>query len=163
MKVNQKTTQNNDLVQEHPYPLPYLGITLQVHVKYLDEETIETFRKKSIAIHWEKRQKVEDIDVKKINNHIFTAALQNIENLTPRAVKYLIEPNVTLELDEETTWDAPMKFDDNVKKIITAHINYNFAAFLLTMSRDVETLVNARETQEQENLAPISGTSEDHG
>jgi len=156
-KIKEKDSKN--VVHVYPYEPPYLETTLQVSVKYLDEDLLSSMRKKCMETTWVNHQKTQELNVKAMNKLLIKESLQDITDLTPRALKYLIEPNVELELDKGTSWDTPCKFNEEVKSVIADHINFNFFAFLQDKSRDAEALVNAQELGEKENLSPTSGTA----
>ena len=145
----------------HPYEIAIIGKTIDVTVKYLDEELMTAMRKKCMETKWVNHVKTEDLNIKKTNQLLIDEGLQDISNLTPYTLKYLIEPTVKIELDEGTTWDTPCKFGPEIKAVIKENINFSFFSFLQDKCRDAEALVNAQEAGGQENLGHSSGTAKD--
>jgi len=155
------TIVDEDVIGEYPYYIEPLDQTLDVSVKYIDEDTLAAMQKSTKGIVFVSHNKKSGTDMKKFNKMLLDKALVGIENLTWRALKYLIEPNKKIIL-EGAKWEDPVTFNGQIKNLIIENINFSFFAFIQEKCRDTEAIVKAQEEAEKENLAPSSGTSEAH-
>lgn len=161
MGIKIKKNVCKDIVNVYPYYIEHFDHTLSVSIKYLNENTMATLNKKAKSGKYVKHQWNEEVDTKLLAKLIVAEALVNIENMVWNDLRFLIEPDVPLEL-EGNKWTDPAIFCDEVKEIIAEKCNHLFYGFIMAKSRDTEAIaVNVLET-ENKNLQTGSGTAKVH-
>ena len=130
----------------------------EVQIKYVPERETRRHLKHSKKKSWKRHQLIEGIDDDVMRFRLLNAAFMGLRGAKKSDIRYMIEPDVPVELNQGEKWDDELLFTPELKEEIIHNINLEFNNFLIDAAKDTESYVAVQKTQELENLESGSGT-----
>lgn len=149
--------QKKDVTAKFEYELPN-GETINIELGYISEEKITEIRKNATFWTWRNRKQVQEVNDTKLTESIISEGLKNIQGLRVKHIRYLVEPNTQIELDEGETWEKEIMFSD-YKNIIIDNINNDFGSFIITGCRENKAFIDYKKKIELQNLGTGSSSN----
>jgi hypothetical protein len=155
-----KVKQTKEIVRPFTYHIQANNFDqkITVHIKYISEKEITKFNKQARQPLWVKHQRQSEVDIDAYNKLFLSAAIADIQGMTLQGLRYIIEPHVVLQLEENTKWTDNVKYDEEVRDLIVEYITFDFFTFVTTNARETREAVQNEEKQEIQNLEHTSGT-----
>jgi len=125
------------------------GNTINVGIKYVDEDQKEKLRK----------QCTDPMKGKKLNfkNRLYRrmlarAAIGYIKNMTFKDLNYITEPAVQVVLESGENWTDTVQVTDEIKEWLVTNMIEEFSDFIDEACSDVETFQKKASAKEMNNL-----------
>lgn len=135
----------------------YVDTSIQVQIKYLDDDEHQKMLNKATVTIFAKHQKEKELDNSKLRKALVKYLIVDMKAKV-KDLQKLVIPKIRLTFDGDP--DKDLVYDNTARQLLEQYAHGEFVHFLMMKARELQDFVGNEKEEEMENLKPGSGSKE---